>query len=332
MERALRYKPVVMIELGGQILGQGLGITLAFNGFGVWGPILGLAARSLFQGVAPWFVLRVAPRPSWNTPNFFRMMKFGMGYVASTSIRQGRDLLLLIAVGRVAGQDAVGQMGLALRAAGLVNPFRSAVARVILPALAPIAGKPDALRKFVNEAVETELLLSIPLVVTAVALYQPALRLLLGPAWQATAILFPWIAAEAILASAHATTLSALHVRGFWAESIASALVGDVALVAAVLILGGIWGAEGCAAATLAVWPAAWLHEGFAKRRLGTRWSRIGVGWAIGGAAACLAWRIGSWLAVIPVLVGLGSYRLIQARGGAILGVILRRAAKETGS
>jgi O-antigen/teichoic acid export membrane protein len=326
MERQLKFKPVVIIELLGQVIGQFTGISLAFCGWGIWGPLTGWGVRAIFQGVAPWVVVRLRPRIHWDTKNTKRMIKYGVGYVLTTSLAQSRSLVLLAIVGRLMGQDAVGYMGLTLRAIGLAAPFRAAVSRVILPAIAPIAHISDTLKERIKATVEMELLLSIPVIVFAVAIYPFFIRLMLGPSWQPTATLFPWVAAGFLLASAHAASMSALHVRGFFAESIASTIIGYVALAVALVVFGSFMGLEGCAVATVAVWPASWANEWFSKRRLGTRWSMNGVVWAVGGAGACLAWRCGPWMLIIPAIICVATHAAIQSRTKVIINAFFSEA------
>ena len=295
----------MIIELVGQIIGQTVGISLAFCGWGVWGPLTGWGIRSVFHGIAPWIVIGLWPRVSWDSRIAWQMIKFGFGYVVATSISQSRGLVLLSVVGRVLGQESVGYMGLTMRAAALIAPFRAAASRVVLPALAPIAHIPETLRRGVVAVVETELLLSVPLTVLAVATYSLVVHFFLGAVWQQTAVLFPWVAAGYLLASAHAASLSALHLQGFFKESILSSCVGILVLAGGLACLGAYAGLVGCAAATVMVWPTYWIQEWLANKRLGICWSRNGVAWAFGGAGACLAWPLGPWLLALPAIIGL---------------------------
>jgi O-antigen/teichoic acid export membrane protein len=318
LERQLDYPRVIAIEIAGQLLGQGVSIALAFGGWGIWGPVIGAAIRALLQAVAPWVLIRQTPRLNWDPRASLAMVRFGVGYVVATTLVQGRTFGFLALVGRVFGQEEVGYMGLVLRASGLIAPFRSAVARVILPALAPIADVPDKLRRGVEAVVETEMILSVPLTIMAVAAFGPAVTLLLGQTWLPTIALFPWIAAAAILAAAHAAALSALHIRAHFAESVASSVVSYFVLAAAVFLLTRV-GVEGAAAAMLSLWPAAWLQEWLARRRLGTHLSLNGVVWSIGGAAACLSWRLGPFLWLIPVVAVVATYPAIRLRVASLL-------------
>lgn len=322
LERNLQFKPVVMIELAGQVLGQSVGISLAFCGWGVWGPLTGWGIRAVFQAVSPWVVIGRLPRLSWDGKNALRMIRFGFGYVVASTFAQSRNLLFLSVVGRILGQESVGHIGLTLRAAGLIAPFRAAAARVALPALSPIARIPDALRKGLVSVVETELLLSAPVTIVAVSLYPVCIHLLLGPAWQQSIPLFPWIAAGSLLVSAHTTSLGALHIRGYFFESIVSTGICNLALMVCSARLGNLMGVEGCAAAAVVTWPMCWIQEWFAHQRLGTRGAVNGIAWAVGGAAACLSWRLGPWLLAVPAVIVVVTRVAIHSRFKQILSAI----------
>jgi len=325
LERQLKYKPVAIIEFTGQVVGQILAIALAFHGWGIWGPITGWSLRALFQSITPWIAAGLKPRLRWDPTVSRRMIKYGSGYVLATSLAQGRTLFLLAIVGRLFGQEAIGYMGLTLRAASLAAPFRAAISRVILPAIAPIAHLPAKLKEKINATVEMEILLSAPVTVIAVATYPYFVRLILGNSWLPTVELFPWIAAGSLLMSVHSAALSALYVRGYFAESICSTIISYMALLLALVLFGNLLGLQGGAIATLVVWPASWVIEVFAHRRLGISWSRNGVVWALAGTFACLTDIIGLWMLIPVSLIFAATYASIKARSVAMYNALFSR-------
>lgn len=326
LERSLHFKAVMTIELVSQAAGQCVGILLAYYGWGIWGPLLGWVIRAFILAAAPWGIIRLCPRVSWDGQNIARMIRYGYGYILATTLAQSRNFIILAVIGRVVGQEAVGLMGLTQRAIGIISPFRAAAARIVLPALSPISRRSAILQKGIESVAETELIFSVPITVLAVSLYIPCVPLLLGTAWQPTTVLLPWIAAGSLLTSAHAAALNSLHIRGFFKESAIATCIGDGALVLALFILGTGFGAEGCAAALIVVWPFSWLQEWFARKRLGVSWVPNAVAWAVGGAAACLAWRVGPWILILPVAISTGTYKAIIARFKTVAAAIRSRS------
>jgi O-antigen/teichoic acid export membrane protein len=216
------------------------------------------------------------------------MFHFGVKYLTASGIDQSRNLAVLFVIGRILGQDAVGHMEISLRAIRLLTPLRAAASRVSVPAFASVASAPKKLNEMLNAGIETEVILGLPIMLLAVWIYPICVHTILGPSWIATIGLFPWIAAAELLSCAHANVLSALHVREYFWESISTNLFRLFCHIALILILGSNAGLVGCAAAGVAAWPAFWLREWIATKRLETHWCRNGVAWAFGGACACL--------------------------------------------
>ncbi|MBP1626351.1 MAG: hypothetical protein H6Q00_826 [Holophagaceae bacterium] len=319
LERNLQFKKLMQIEFVAQLLGPSIGIGLVLKGWGIWGILLGWLARALFTALALWITVRQLPRFAWDGRRVLHMCKFGFKYLLASSIDQSRNLLLLFTVGRVIGHEAVGHIELTLRALRLITPIRAAAGRVLLPALAPLARIPRMFTKAITASVETELMLSVPITVAGAWLYPYCVRLLLGAAWQPTIQVFPWMAGAALLTSTHATVLSALHIRGYFKESILSNSLGHLCLVLLVFMLGSHFGLEGCAAAGIFAWPTFWFREWIAAKYLDTRWSRNAVAWAMGGSAACFAERHGILFLMPLAIVSVITFPAIHRRMMALL-------------
>ena len=322
LERQLRYRPVVVIELVCQIVALAVGVSLAFHGWGVWGPLFGWLVREIINCVMSWAVVGLLPHVSRDTIRVREILQFGTKYSLAIGIGQSRNLVFLTLVGRMLGSEAVGFLGLAIKAAGLASPVRAAAARLMLPTLAPIVHTPEALRRGLKVLVETEVLLSVPVVVSAIIVYSLGVEFLLGPAWQPTVALLPWVVAASLLMSPHAPALSVLNMSSHFRESYSASALSLMALAVTVILLEGAYGVEGCAAALLIGWPASWLQEWFAREHMGTSNPTIGMLWAIGGAGICLAMRLGPWMLILPVIVVAVTYSDILCRSHALMTAI----------
>lgn len=325
LERELLFKPVAAIEFGVQLISQSVATVLAFSGLGVWGPIIGWSLQTTIQAIAFWRVVGGWPTLAWNPAKSIKMFKYGCGYALASAIGQGRNLVIISFVGRVGGESYAGYISLGLRAVELMSPIRNAASRVLLPALASIISAPLRLRHWVFAAVETETLLSVPFMATAVAILSFLGPHLLGPKWLQFKTVFPWLITTAILCAIHAISITALTIRGWFGEVIVSALVGHMAVATAILLAAGHHSPEGYAVATLICWPAAWLQEWFASRRLGTRVGWNSVLWAMGGAGLCLAWRLGPWTLLLPAMAIAWTRHGIRSRARSIYSAVSAR-------
>lgn len=324
MERQLRFRPMVIIELLTQVVGYAVGIFLAFKGAGVWGPIAGSALRAVLYAILPWMVVGGESIGfCWDRVIALRLIRFGVGYVVATASVQCRTLAFLSLTGKFIGTDATGILALSLRAVTLAAPVRAAAARVVLPSLAPIVNSPRILKRAIRIAVETEVLLSVPILALAVVALNFIVVHFSRNGWALTATLFPAIAAGAILSAAHAATLTALYVKGRFVEPVLSSLAHIAILTVVLAGCGSNFGIDACGIAAVLVWPAAWIVEWGGRRVLGTEWSRDGVIWALAGAASLLAWLYGTGLVVISFAIFVLTRRAIILRAGKIVSAFL---------
>jgi len=320
LERGLRFKGLMTIEFVAQLLSSGVAVGGLLLGSGIWGIIASWVIRAVFLALAPWVLLHTIPRFAWNTHDAWRMFKYGFNYLISSSLEQLRNLVVLFIIGRLLGQEVVGHFELSLRSIRLLGPFRAAAARVGIPALAPLANSPSALKKTVIAIVETELILGIPVTIIAALVYPIIVNWILGPAWRPSISMFPWVAGASLFAALHANTLTVLHIKACFKEAIASSIIIILSQALLLVLLAKVAGPTGCAAIGVVSWPAFWFREWIASKRSGTQWSRPGAAWAIGGASACFA-NQGGFLLLIPLFVcSLITLPIIRKRALSLFG------------
>jgi O-antigen/teichoic acid export membrane protein len=319
LERNLEYRRIIEIELSSQLLGSVVGIVLLLCGAGVWGLVIGWIVRAFIIACLPWVFINMVPRAEWDGPMLYGMLQYGTRYSVATSVDQLRNVVMLVVVGRVLGGDAVGLLELSFRAVRCISPFRAAIGRVAVPAMAVMFKSRDRVNGMLLDLIEVEMLCSVPVTLAAVWVFPFCLRHILPAAWSPTIIVFPWLAAASLLLAAHASVLNVLHIGGGFRVSILSNLLSLVFLSGLVWLLGRRFGLEGCAAATVAAWPTMWVREWAARKTMGTKWSRHGVAWALCGATACLSIRFGAIMLVPAGAILLLTQGAVRKRAQLVL-------------
>lgn len=313
LERKLEFKRIVVIDLLCQFMGLFLGIVLTSTGLGIWGPLTGWALREGLRTVSCWIAVGLAPNLRWRKKVAFIIIQFGIRYTLATTFVQGRTFFLLSMVGRFFGQEAVGHIALTMRAATLIFPFRAAAARVMLPTIASISGETSRFKNMLAIAIETEILLSIPIAFIAVALYEPIIQLLLSPTWWPSTAYFPWVVAGALISSVHGSSLSALHASAHFKESIVSSVA--ICFIYTLALIGlNFWGIKQFAIALILAWPGFWLQDWYCHRRLGASSNKTGMAWGFSGVCACLAWNISPLLFIPAGLILFSTRKTIYSR------------------
>jgi PST family polysaccharide transporter len=214
LERALNFRAVAEIELGGQALALVVGLALAWRGASVWAPVIGHLTWQSFSTVAAFRKAGMVPRPHFDRTCAREMLAFGVGYTASQRAWQLRNLVNPLLVARFAGAEGAAFVALAIRVAEGLGFVRAAAGRLGIAALARLQ---DDKRKF-SEALQSALtiqVLALGPLLCAFALVGPfAIPRLMGARWTPSLAIYPFVAAGVLVNSVFNLQASALFVMG----------------------------------------------------------------------------------------------------------------------
>lgn len=214
LERALNFRAVARIELGGQVLALAVGLALAWRGYGVWAPVCGQLAWQAFALVGACWAAAYVPKARLDTTLARDMVRFGLGYTASLRVWQLRTLVNPLLVARLAGTEAVAFVALAIRVAEGLGFIRVAASRLAIAALSRLRLEPAKFRTALDEALQLQVVVLGPLL-CGFALAAPWLiPKFMGQRWSPGVVVFPFIAAGVLVNSVYNLQASALFVLG----------------------------------------------------------------------------------------------------------------------
>jgi PST family polysaccharide transporter len=214
LERALDFRSIAGVELGGQCLGLAVAASLAWLRCGVWAPVAGQIAWQAFTLIATCRAAEMIPGFAWNSKVAKKALSYGVGLTASLRIWQFRGLINPLLVGRYGGPEAVAFVALALRIAEALGTVRLAAGRIAIAALARLQNN----RAQFCSALEKGLLLQLvtlgPLL-CGFALAGPfTVRHFLGARWTPSLEIYPFVALGVLVNSVYNLQASALFVLG----------------------------------------------------------------------------------------------------------------------
>jgi len=93
LERALNYRKVAAVELGGQLAYYLMALPLAFCGFGIWAAVAGWWCQLLLTTGLVYKISGYRPRWLWDPARLKTMVSYGLGFSASIWIWQLRSLV-----------------------------------------------------------------------------------------------------------------------------------------------------------------------------------------------------------------------------------------------
>jgi O-antigen/teichoic acid export membrane protein len=213
LERQLDYRRVASIELANQFLFYLVALIFAFQGKGVWAPLIAWWCQQVQATLLFFWFSGYRPQFCWNGALAKQMLTYSIGYSASSWIWQARSLVNPLLIGRFAGAEAVAYVALAIRLVDVLSFVRAATWRIAIAALAQFQSDKRRLVNAVTEGMGLQILALGPLLVTFAIVSPWLIPLLFGEKWLPVVALFPAIALGSLtnaLFNMHCSTLYVL--------------------------------------------------------------------------------------------------------------------------
>jgi O-antigen/teichoic acid export membrane protein len=247
LARALNFRTPMQIGLASTSVSGGIGLYMAWDGFGVWALVAqslssNLVSMLLFWTLASW-------RPGWviSGDSFRRLAGFG-GYLLASRLlniifRKGYTLLL----GKFFGLTALGYYTRAERIQALPTALVTGIAaKVALPLFASSNTDSVKRKEGARLAIRTMMLITVPLVFGLSALAYPVVRVLLGEQWMPVAPILQVLCLAGLLWPLDVINVNLLkamgHARLFFRLEVAKLAAG-----VALLVVGSFYGVMGIA-------------------------------------------------------------------------------------
>ncbi len=181
LERESRFDRLAQIELGGVTVGVVTGITMAYDGWGIWSLVGQSVVTTLVTTVSLVFASGARPtwRPDWTLLRgvaSYTLNLFGFNVFNYLVINADRVL-----IGKLLGAEPLGYYSLAYQIAlGPVRSVAGVVSRVLFPSLARLQHDHVALGKEYLNAVGLMIVLCFPSMALLVGLADVATRAAAG--------------------------------------------------------------------------------------------------------------------------------------------------------
>ncbi len=301
LERALDYRRVAWIEVGGQVAHYAVALPLAFATRSVWAMVAGVGVQSVLQMVLLFRAAGYRPRLAWNRERVREILGYGAGLSASLWIWQLRSLVNPLVVGRLAGAESVGYVSLAVRLVEALSFVRTATWRLSISVLARVQEDRPRLLQVVREGMSLQIMALAPLLLGFGLVAPWVVPRVFGPEWAPVLRVYPFIALGYLVNSVFSLHSSALYVlRRNWDVSLFHVVhVGLFA--AAVAWLVPARGVVGYALAEILVFPTYLVLHYALARRLGMVRYTDAVVWMMVILPLFASW-VGPWVWVLVTL------------------------------
>jgi O-antigen/teichoic acid export membrane protein len=194
LQRELRYIMVAAIEVGAQLIAYGVGIAMAFKGFGYWSLVGAAVAMPCSSTIFSWLAAGWVPGRPHRSTEIASMLRFGGTLTLNGAVvyfAYNFDKFLL---GRFWGADALGLYG---RAYQLVNiptqALNAAVGTVAFSALSRLQNDSARLKRYFLKSYTLVVSLTLPTTLFGALFAEDIIRVLLGPKWADAATIFRYL-------------------------------------------------------------------------------------------------------------------------------------------
>jgi PST family polysaccharide transporter len=314
LERALNYKRVALIELGGQLAYYLVALLLAYYGFGIWALVGGWWIQQILN---LWLLYKSAdyhPQLYWNSSLVKQMLNYGLGFSASMWVWQLRDLVNPLIVGRFAGAEAVGYLALAIRIVQTLGFVKEATWRLSIAALGKLQGDRTRLVRTVNKGMSLQVMALGPLLVGFGLVAPWLLPRLFGPQWLPVLKVYPFIALGYLVNAVFNLHSSVLYVlQKNWAVT-SFHLAHIILFIGAAFLLVPHLGLEGYGWAEIVALPSYVILHTWLLANVGVPTYTSAAIWLISFALPLFSWQLGPWTRSIVVLPLLWSRTRMELR------------------
>jgi PST family polysaccharide transporter len=191
LNRQMRFGVIAMIDVVSLLAGYLTGIAMALWKYGYWALVGATVIQFAVRLVLAWLISRWRPQLPSRNPQTWHMVSFGADITAASlmqSLARGADNLL---IGRFFGAAAVGLYSRA--SILLIRPLQQFIIpinAVLVPVLSRVQDQNERYRRTFLQVFEVIALMSFLFAGLLLALSYPLTLIVLGPKWEAAAVIF----------------------------------------------------------------------------------------------------------------------------------------------
>jgi PST family polysaccharide transporter len=247
LQRAMRFTALSAIDIGAWTLSAGVGIAMAFRGYGYWSLVAMTILYPLASTIGLWMRASWIPGAPRRRAGVRSMMQFGGTITLNGLVMYVAYNLEKVLLGRFWGAEAVGIYG---RAYQLVNVptdnLNSAVGEVAFSALSRVQHDTTLLKSYFLKGYSLVLGLTLPITIVCALFAQDLISVVLGPKWTQAAPIFRLLAPTILIFAMINPFSWLLFAMGYVKRSLHIALV-IAPLVIAGYVIGLKYGPKGVA-------------------------------------------------------------------------------------
>lgn len=215
LTKRIDFKTKTKASLISAVLSGIIGITLAFQGFGVWSLVGQQLSKQLLYTISLWILNKWYPKLKFSKESFHYMWGFGWKIMLSGLLNNIWGQLSQIVVGKCYSPASLGQYSRSKEYANIFSSnFTTIIQRVTYPALAEVQDDQKRMVSAYRKVIKTTMFVTAITMISLGAIAEPLIYCLIGPKWHEAATYLPLICITMSLFPLHAINLNMLQIQG----------------------------------------------------------------------------------------------------------------------
>lgn len=215
LTRKIDFKTKTKASFISAVCSGGVGIAMAFTGYGVWSLVGQQLSRQFVYSCCLWSFNHWKPSRSFSVVSFRYMWGFGWKLLLSGLIDRLWADLKKIVVSKFYSPATLGQFSKSGYYAQIFSAnFTSIIQRVTYPVLAQVQDDKTRMVVAYRRVIKTTMFVTVVCMFTLGAVSEPLIYCLIGPKWHMAATFLPLICIYRSLYPLHAINLNMLQVQG----------------------------------------------------------------------------------------------------------------------
>lgn len=249
LTRKIDFKTQAIVSLSGALFSGVIGLTLAFNGFGVWSLVCQQVGGYLIRTILLWILGNWFPKCIWSWDSFSYLWGFGSKMLGSGLLDTIYNNIYPIVIGKFFSAQDLGNYTRAQHFSNLPScNITSVLKRVTLPVLSSIQNENERLERNYRRILKLSAFIIFPLMMILSAVADPLVRILLTNKWEGCIVLLQIMCFALMWYPIHAINLNLLTIKGrsdlFFRLEVFKKIIG-IAIMCVTIPKGIIWMVSG---------------------------------------------------------------------------------------
>lgn len=209
------FKTQAKASIIATVISGGIGITMAYTGYGVWAIVAQQLSNSATNVVILWILSHWRPKVIYSISSFHELFSFGSKLALSGLIDTIYKNIYLLVIGKIFKASDLGYYTRANQFSEFpAVSMTSIIQRVSYPVLCKIHDDESKLRILYRKFIRISGFIIFPFMMVIAGISKPLVTLILNNQWAYTGVLLPILCFSMMWYPIHAINLSLLQVKG----------------------------------------------------------------------------------------------------------------------